>query len=112
MEDDAIDKNTLLNWLSSAQGSIATPHSQRSFAYIHMQMQGHTLGYISDLITEFEAVIATAVQTAVKREDVAPRPFPSKAEEMKNPPNALKLGNALYTTSSMGYGGTQPKAQD
>ncbi|RZF78446.1 GTP cyclohydrolase I FolE2 [Pseudoalteromonas sp. CO325X] len=67
--DDAIDKNTLLNWLSSEQGSIATPHSQRSFAYIHMQMQGHTLGYISDLITEFEAVIATAVQTAVKRED-------------------------------------------
>lgn len=67
--DDTIDKNTLLNWLSSEQGSIATPHSQRSFAYIHMQMQGHTLGYISDLITEFEAVIATAVQTAVKRED-------------------------------------------
>ena len=47
-----------------------------------------------------------ANQNAVKREDVVPRPFPSKAEEMKNQPNALKIGNALYTTSSMGYGGT------
>ena len=44
-------------------------------------------------------------QNAVKREDVVPRAFPSKAEEMKNPPNALKTGNALYATSNMGYGG-------
>ena len=51
-------------------------------------------------------------QNAVKREDVVPRAFPSKAEEMKNPPNALKTGNALYATSNMGYGGLVPKAQD
>jgi len=31
---------------------------------------------------------------------------------MKNPPNALKAGNALYTTSNMGYGGAPPKTQD
>ena len=53
-----------------------------------------------------------ANQNAVKREDVAPKAFPSKAEEMKNPPSALKIGNALYTTSAMNYGGTHPKAQD
>ena len=53
-----------------------------------------------------------ANQNAVKREDVVPRAFPSKAEEMKNPPNALKTGNALYTTSNMGYGGAPPKQQD
>ena len=53
-----------------------------------------------------------ANQNAVKREDVVPRAFPSKAEEMKNPPNALKTGNALYATSNMGYGGTPPKQQD
>ena len=53
-----------------------------------------------------------ANQAAVKREDVAPRAFPSKAEEMKNPPNALKIGNELYKTSAMNYGGAQPKAQD
>ena len=35
-----------------------------------------------------------------------------KAEEMKNPPNALKIGNALYGTSNMGYGGLGPKKQD
>ena len=51
-------------------------------------------------------------QNAVKREDVVPRAFPSKAEEMKNPPNALKTGNALYATSNMGYGGLVPKSQD
>ena len=50
-----------------------------------------------------------ANQNAVKREDVVPRQFPSKAEEMKNPKNALKLGNALYATSNMGYGGAPPK---
>ena len=53
-----------------------------------------------------------ANQQAVKREDVVPRAFPSKAEEMKNPPNALKTGNALYATSNMGYGGAPPKSQD
>ena len=51
-------------------------------------------------------------QNAVKREDVVPRAFPSKAEEMKHPPNALKTGNALYATSNMGYGGLVPKSQD
>ena len=53
-----------------------------------------------------------ANQNAVKREDVVPRAFPSKAEEMKNPPNSMKIGNALYATSNMGYGGTAIKTQD
>lgn len=64
---------------------------------------------------ELDAAIYAKIkanQNAIKREDVVPRPFPSKAEEMKNPPNAMKIGNALYATSNMGYGGNQPKTQD
>ena len=40
----------------------------------------------------------------VKRQDVVPRPFPAKAEQMTRPENALRVGNPLYTTSSMNYG--------
>ena len=45
---------------------------------------------------------------AVKKVDVPPRPFPAQAAELTKPENALKVGNPLYTTSSMGYGGVQP----
>ena len=33
-----------------------------------------------------------------------PKDFPSKADEMKYPENALKVGNPLYQTSNMSYG--------
>ena len=49
---------------------------------------------------------------AVKKQDIPPRAFPAKAEEIKQPENALKIGNPLYTTSAMSYGGTQPASQD
>ena len=48
---------------------------------------------------------------AVKKQDVVPRTFPSKPEEMRYPESSLKVGNPLYQTSSMGYG-NQPQAQD
>ena len=50
--------------------------------------------------------------TAVKKQDVVPRAFPAKAEEIKQPTHALKVGNALYTTSAMGYGQKVPASQD
>ena len=49
---------------------------------------------------------------AVKKVDVVPRAFPAQAEQIKRPENALKVGNPLYATSSMNYGGTGPAAQD
>ena len=45
---------------------------------------------------------------AVKKQDVVPRAFPSKAEEIKRPEHALSVGNPLYATSSMQYGGVKP----
>ena len=44
----------------------------------------------------------------VKRQDAAPRQFPAQAEQLTKPENALRVGNPLYTTSSMNYGSTIP----
>ncbi|MFM2477925.1 GTP cyclohydrolase FolE2 [Celerinatantimonas sp. MCCC 1A17872] len=64
-----IDKQALLDWLVSEQGTVATPHSQRSFAYLQLDF---SKGYFPDLqalLEHLEQVITTPVQTAVKRED-------------------------------------------
>lgn len=66
---EVVAKEALLAWITSQQGSVATPHSQRSFAYLKMQWQHNTLPNFSALIEHFEEVIGTPVQTAVKRED-------------------------------------------
>ncbi len=68
-DQNAIDKQTLLKWIESAQGSIATPHSQRSFANLQLRWNGIVCPDLRELIEYFEAAIGTPVQTAVKRED-------------------------------------------
>jgi len=60
----------VLAWLGSSQGIVATPHSQRSTAQLHM----HLNEFIDELplsviINDAEAALGTAVQTAVKRAD-------------------------------------------
>ncbi|BDF96032.1 GTP cyclohydrolase FolE2 [Pseudoalteromonas sp. KAN5] len=67
--EEVVSKEALLAWISSQQGSVATPHSQRSFAYLKMQWQRNTLPNFLAMIEHFESVIGTPVQTAVKRED-------------------------------------------
>jgi GTP cyclohydrolase I len=67
--DSNIDKQVLMNWVVSNAGSIATPHSQRSYAYLKLSL---VKGYFPDfasLIFQFEDIIGTPVQTAVKRQD-------------------------------------------
>ena len=63
-----LQHEALLAWLGSANGIVATPHSQRSSAQLHVQLQGTDLPII-DLINAAEAALGTAVQTAVKRAD-------------------------------------------
>jgi len=58
----------VLSWLGSANGIVATPHSQRSTAQLNVQLQGDDLAIV-DLINAAEAALGTAVQTAVKRAD-------------------------------------------
>lgn len=66
---DTIDKANLLEWVQSQAGSIATPHSQRSYAYIRMSLGDNQWPELSSLIFQLESVIGTPVQTAVKRTD-------------------------------------------
>ena len=65
----AINKEALLAWVTSPQGSIATPHSQRSFAYIHLYWDRLCCPDFASLIGEVEQALGTPVQTMVKRED-------------------------------------------
>lgn len=67
--ENKIDKSELLQWITSEQNTAATAHSQRSYAYLKLKLINEDLPNLTDLIFEFENVIGTPVQTAVKRED-------------------------------------------
>lgn len=60
----------VLAWLGSPQGIVATPHSQRSNAALHLRLDDFIdeLPLIA-LINDAENALGTAVQTAVKRAD-------------------------------------------
>ena len=65
----SINKENLLTWIDSEAGSIATPHSQRSYAYIRLSMGNSDWPDLTSLILQLEDVIGTPVQTTVKRQD-------------------------------------------
>ncbi len=68
---ESIDKSAIEKWLQSDRGSVATPHSQRSYANVVVKLgETYVGGFpISQLIKLVESTLKTAVQTAVKRED-------------------------------------------
>ena len=60
----------ILTWLGSTQGIVATPHSQRSTAQLHLHLDEFIDKLpLSTIINDAEAALGTAVQTAVKRAD-------------------------------------------
>ena len=60
----------VLAWLGSSHGIVATPHSQRSIAQLHMHLDEFIDELpLSVIINDAEAALGTAVQTAVKRAD-------------------------------------------
>ena len=60
----------VLAWLSSTQGIVATPHSQRSAAQLHLHLDEFVDELpLTSIINDAEAALGTAVQTAVKRAD-------------------------------------------
>ena len=67
--DAKIDKATLIQWVQSQAGSIATPHSQRSYAYIQCSIGDNDWPDLASYILTLEKAIGTPVQTAVKRRD-------------------------------------------
>jgi GTP cyclohydrolase I len=73
MEDFAdhrwLNVSQVLRWLGS-QGTLATPHSQRSLADVTVVLSDGCLELpITDLIAAIESAVATPVQAAVKRSD-------------------------------------------
>ena len=67
--DSTIDKTALMQWIQSQAGSVATPHSQRSYAYIRFSLGNSDWPDLSSFILQLEEAIGTPVQTAVKRSD-------------------------------------------
>jgi GTP cyclohydrolase I len=65
-----VESAAILEWLGTTEGIVATPHSQRSTAEIHMQLNEFAKEFPTlQLIDQAEAALGTAVQTAVKRAD-------------------------------------------
>ena len=67
--EQKIDRAELQAWLATEAASIATPHSQRSYAYVKLTYAHTKLPYFDNLILTLENAFGTPVQTAVKRED-------------------------------------------
>lgn len=65
--EPSIDKSILLTWVQD--NSIATPHSQRSYAYLELTLGNHDCPPLDSLIVTVETAIGTPVQTMVKRRD-------------------------------------------
>lgn len=66
----SLSHEAVLSWLGSAQGIVATPHSQRSVAKLQVRLRpGVDELPIAALINQAEKSLGTAVQTAVKRAD-------------------------------------------
>ncbi|MCB1633539.1 MAG: GTP cyclohydrolase I FolE2 [Xanthomonadales bacterium] len=65
-----VERESVLAWLGSEQGIVATPHSQRSRMQMRVRLSSNAREFpINALIDRAEAALATPVQTAVKRED-------------------------------------------
>ena len=93
--------------LFQGQRDLALKNSQRTFKHQilrEMREKGELDTQIYGKIKEDMA--------SIKKQDVVPRPFPARAEELTRPENALKIGNALYTTTAMSYGQSQPAQAD
>lgn len=66
---DSVSPQQVSQWLKQ-NGTFATPHSQRSLALITLPLdQNENALHLVDLIEEVEGIIATPVQTSVKRAD-------------------------------------------
>lgn len=59
----------LHQWLGTSEGILATPHAQRSFAKVKVQLKTGAEFSPENLIDLVEETLQTAVQGAVKRED-------------------------------------------
>ncbi|WP_355660690.1 GTP cyclohydrolase FolE2 [Halomonas salifodinae] len=65
-----VSAEAVRTWLGSAQGIVATPHSQRSQAHLRLRLaEGCEALPLEALVERAERALGTALQTAVKRAD-------------------------------------------
>ena len=64
----SLDKEKIFQWLGKEQSISATPHAQKSLAFIKLKVREEKQGLV-ELIDEAEAALGTPVQTAVKKVD-------------------------------------------
>ena len=100
-ERQSIDRATVEKWLRSDRGSIATPHSQRSYAKLLVKLDNACCEAfpISTLIDLTESTLKTPVQTAVKREDEQEFARLNGANQMFCEDAARRLKNSLSRQS-------------
>ena len=93
---ETIDKQSIETWLRSERGSVATPHSQRSYATVWTKLSSdHTEFPMYQLIDSVESSLKTPVQTAVKREDEQEFARLNGANQMFCEDAARRLKNCL-----------------
>ncbi|ROM80399.1 GTP cyclohydrolase [Pseudomonas brassicacearum] len=92
----------ILAWLGSANGIVATPHSQRSTATLSLRLKANVdeLPLLS-LINDAEAALGTAVQTAVKRADEQAFALANGQNLMFCEDAARRLSTALQRSSNI-----------
>lgn len=67
---ETVDREQVKQWLGTEEGIVATPHSQRSRMQMRVRLTPNSSEFpVEQLIDAAEAVLATPVQTAVKRAD-------------------------------------------
>lgn len=96
-----VSKTQVEAWLRSERGSVATPHSQRSYAKVRVRIdpKAHGLLPLIELIDSIEDALQTPVQTAVKREDEQEFARLNGANMMFCEDAARRLKTALNTIS-------------
>lgn len=96
-DHEQVDRETVEKWLRSDKGSVATPHSQRSYAKLLVKLNTQLAECfpISELIQLTESTLKTAVQTAVKREDEQEFARLNGANQMFCEDAARRLKNSL-----------------
>ncbi|NEZ03831.1 GTP cyclohydrolase I FolE2 [Wenzhouxiangella sp. XN201] len=69
-DSGSVDAESVLAWLGSEEGIVATPHSQRSAADLRLQLAPSFEAFpFVEVIDAIEGALKTPVQAVVKRED-------------------------------------------
>ena len=68
-QGDELNFENIHQWLGSTEGILATPHAQRSYAKVGVEVSSTQESQILKIIDLVENALQTPVQTLVKRED-------------------------------------------